>query len=61
MFEDLMKRIEYAKKAIMPRESLYEVLGAINMALELKAITTDEYLKLSHECVAEGINNPKYF
>lgn len=61
MFEKLMKRVEYAKKSIMPRESLYEVLGAINMAHELNAITTDEYFKLNHECIAEGINKPKYF
>jgi len=61
MFEKLMKQVEQAKKTVMPKYSLYETYGAIKMAHELKAITTDEYLKLNHECVANGINNPKYF
>jgi len=61
MFKNLMKRIEYAKTSTIPRDALYETYGAIKMAHELKAITTDEYFKLNHECVAEGINNPKYF
>ena len=61
MFEKLMKKIEYAKTSVMPNRDLYEVYGGIKMAHELKAISDEEYLKLNHECVAEGINNPKYF
>lgn len=61
MFEKLMKSVEYAKKAMFPREALYEANGSIKMAYELQAITSDEYMQLNHECVAEGINNPKYF
>ena len=61
MFESLMKRVEYAKKSVMTRENLYEAHGQIEMAFELNAITKEEYFELSHECVAKGINNPKYF
>lgn len=61
MFETLMKRIAYAKTAIMPQQALYEVYGQIKMAFELKAITKDEFFQLNTECVRDGINNPKYF
>lgn len=61
MFEELRKRIEYAKKAIMPRQSLYEVYGQVKMAYELNAITQNEFMLLNGECVRDGINNPKYF
>ena len=61
MFNTLMKRIEYAKKAIMPQEALYEAYGQVKMARELGAITQEEFLKLNTECVWNGINNPKYF
>ena len=61
MFEKLMKEIEYAKASAFPIYFLYGVKGKIDMAYELQAITKDEYLKLSHECVAKGINNPAYF
>ena len=61
MFDKLMKSIEYAKTSLLPRQALYEVYGGIKMAHELRAITKEEYFKLNHECVAEGINNPKYF
>lgn len=61
MFEKLMKRIEGAKKCIMPQQALYEVYGQIKMALELEAITKNEFLTLNTECVRNGINNPKYF
>jgi len=61
MLNNLMKKIEYAKTSMMPTHSLYEVYGQIKMAYELKALTLDEYMILNHECVANGINNPKYF
>lgn len=61
MFEKLMKEVEYAKTAIIKRESLYHAYGRITMAFELKAITEQEYLQLNHACVYDGINNPKYF
>lgn len=61
MFDKLMKKIEYAKTDLLPQRELYGVYGEIKMAFELKAITTEEFLRLNHECVANGINNPKYF
>jgi len=61
MFDGLMKKIEYAKTSLSAQCALYEVYGAIKMAHELKAITSDEFFKLNHECVANGINNPQYF
>lgn len=61
MFDNLMQTIEYAKTSIQPQEALYEAYGKITMAYELKAINKEEYLKLNEECVADGINNPKYF
>jgi len=61
MYMKLLDRIERAKKATIPRDALYESYGAIKMARELDAITTEEFLLLNHACVAEGINNPIYF
>jgi len=61
MYEKLLKQVEYAKKTVIPMYSLYETYGAIKTAYELKAISQEEYLELNHACVAEGINNPKYF
>lgn len=61
MFEKLLKEIEYAKSSLSARDLLYQAYGRITMARELNAITTDEFLKLNHECVYDGINNPKYF
>lgn len=59
--EELSIQIKYAKTTCLPQRSLYEVHGKITMAHELNAISTDQYLKLEHECVYEGINNPRYF
>ena len=61
MYEKLMKQVQYAKKTVIPMYSLYETYGAIKMAFELKAITQEEYFELNHACVADGINNSKYF
>jgi hypothetical protein len=61
MLEELMKRIEYAKTCLLPQRFLYEVYGQIKMALELNAITRNEFMLLNTECVRNGINNPKYF
>ena len=61
MFDKLKKEIDYAKTSLSARELLFEVKGKIEMAFELNAVTSSEYSKLSHCCVAEGINNPKYF
>ena len=61
LFDKLSKQIEYAKTCLIPREALYEVYGGIKMALELKAITPEEFFILNSECVRDGINNPKYF
>ena len=59
--DELIVEIEYAKTSIIPKTTLYEVYGKIKMAHQLKAITTDQYLELSHQCIVRGINNPKYF
>lgn len=61
MFETLQKEIVYAKTSVIPSEALHKTYGRITMARELNAISADEYMKLNHECVADGINNPKYF
>lgn len=61
VYEKLSKRIAYAKTSIMPRDNLHMAKGMIDMAYELKAITIEEFLALDKECVAKGINNPKYF
>ena len=61
MFEKLKKEIEFAKTSIMTNRNLYQVYGGIKMAHELKAISDEEYFKLNHDCVKDGINNPKYF
>lgn len=61
MFEKLMKEIEYAKVAMFKKHSLYQAYGRITMALELNAITEQEFMQLNHACIYDGINNPKYF
>ena len=61
MFEILLKRAEYAKKTVFPRESLYEVYGQAKMALELGAITEAEFTVLNTAIAKNGINNPVYF
>lgn len=61
MFNRLMREAVYAKTATIPINALYQTYGKICMARELGAITEAEYLTLNHECVADGINNPKYF
>jgi hypothetical protein len=61
MYEELAKRIQWAKRAITPREALFQVYGEIKMAFELGAISKDEFMRLNHEAVYKGINNPKYF
>ncbi|MEG2429337.1 MAG: hypothetical protein RSA99_03045 [Oscillospiraceae bacterium] len=61
MYEKLLNEINYAKTSTMPREALYQCYGRLMMAFELSAITSKQYMKLSHQCVADGINNPKYF
>lgn len=61
IYEYLKIQIKYAKMSISARDNLYAAKGMIDMAFKLNAITLDEYLELDHECVAEGINNPKYF
>ena len=61
MVERLMHDITYAKKCSMPLERLHYVYGLVVMAFELKAISAEDFLFLSHEAVCLGINNPKYF
>lgn len=61
MFNELLKRVEGAKKSLSPINQLHEVYGQIKMAYELKAITGEEFFKLNTEAVRNGINNPKYF
>jgi hypothetical protein len=61
-FEKLKKEVEMVKKgSVEPRYQLYRLYGKAQMARELDAITLDEFMKLNHEIVAQGINNPKYF
>lgn len=61
LYKSLLKEIDYAKTSVMTQRSLYSVHGKIEMAWQLEAITKDEYFDLNHKCVAEGINNSKYF
>ena len=62
VYEELKRRVEYIKRSPeYAREQLFEAFGAVKMAYELKALTKEQFLKLNHECVADGINNPKYF
>lgn len=61
LYHRLHKEIEYAKSSKTPIELLYQAHGRITMARHLEAISSAEYLELEHECVADGINNPKYF
>lgn len=61
IYDELKKMVEYAKESCVPETALYEAYGMIKMARILEAITCEEYMKLNHECVYEGINNPKYF
>lgn len=61
MFEYLMNKINYAKTACNAHDQLCYTYGMILMAAKLKAITKDEYMKLNHECITDGINNKKYF
>lgn len=58
--EQLEKEIQYAKNS-KSIKLLYQALGAIKMARQLKAISTEEYLQLDRKCVYEGINNPETF
>lgn len=59
--ERLSEKIGYAKTCAIPQRALYEAYGAICMARELNTITEDEFMELNHECVADGINNPRFF
>ncbi len=62
VYKELKNRLEYIKRSPeYAREQLYEAHGAIKMAHNLGAITKEQFLELDHECVADGINNPKYF
>jgi hypothetical protein len=61
LFYELEERVRYAKTSLSARELLHQAYGEILMAYELEAITKDEYLILNHQCVYDGINNPKYF
>lgn len=61
LYNQQLNEIAYAKTSLKPRELLYETHGAIKMAHQLGAITTDEYLALETACVKDGINNPEYF
>lgn len=61
LYESLFKQICYAKTSLLPQQALYAVQGKIEMAFELGGVEKNEYFVLSHECVCEGINNPKYF
>ena len=61
LYEQLETHIKYAKTSTIPRDNFHVSKGMIDMAYEFRAITLDEYLRLDHKCVAEGINNPKYF
>lgn len=61
IYEQLKKDVAYAKTSVCPQYALHAAHGGINMARQLEAITKEQYLELNHECVAEGINNPKYF
>lgn len=62
VYEQLMveiARIKLGNK--VPREELYRMYGKCQMARQLDRLTLEEFVKLNHEVVAEGINNPKYF
>lgn len=60
--DKLMYEIQQVKMgSLSPREELYRVYGRIQMARELDAISIDDFVRLNHACVADGINNPKYF
>ena len=61
VFERLLKEVSAAKESTCSRTALFEVYGKITMAFDLKALTREEFLELNRECVAKGINNPKYF
>lgn len=62
IYEELKKRVEYIKRSPKyAREQLFEVYGAVSMAYKLKVLTKEQYLELNRECIADGINNPKYF
>lgn len=62
VYEELKNRLAYIKRSPeYAREQLYESHGAIKMAYNLGALTKEQMLELEHECVADGINNPKYF
>lgn len=62
VYEGLMVETEQIKQGNkMPRNELYRIYGKCEMARQLGALTIEEFMKLSHEVVAEGINNPKYF
>ncbi len=62
IYEKLKKQIAYIKRSPQyAREQLFEAFGTVKMAYELKAHTKEKFLELNHECVADGINNPKYF
>lgn len=61
LYASLLKEIQMAKTSPLPQCPLHNVHGKICMARNLEAITNEEFLDLEHRCVAEGINNPKYF
>lgn len=61
LYNQLLREVKMAKTGPLPQCPLHTAHGKICMAFNLGAITKDEFLDLEHRCVAEGINNPKYF
>lgn len=61
LYNQLLREVKMAKTGPLPQGPLHTAHGKICMAFNLGAITKEEFLDLEHRCVAEGINNPKYF
>lgn len=60
MFEKLMIEAKYAK-ASRSLLLMYEAYGATKMAVELGAISREQFWTLNDMLVKDGINNPKSY
>ena len=60
MYKQLKESIQKLKTGGYGLNEFYRMYGQCQMAYTLKAITHDEFMKLNHDVMADGINNPEY-
>lgn len=56
LFEELKRKAQYALNSLS-RDLVYETYGMAKMAVNLNAITYDEFMVLNTMLVRDGLNN----